>query len=200
MKLIAWDFDGVLNRGYEGGFTQWQQSFEADLGVSAPNFTTYMFGSKRFDDVLIGKGDLLDLISGWIAAESIAHSPGTILTYWLQKDARLDEQVLDWQSRSPCPSVIATNNESHRADFIWNQLSFSKRMQRVFASGPLGVRKPDAGFFEAIERWSGLPATEILLIDDSDKNIVAAKSRGWQAFLFTDATRHNLPQALGITP
>ena len=199
MKLIAWDFDGVLNRGYDGGFHLWQQTFEADLGVSAEVFTTYMFGSGQFADVLIGKRDLLDLLAGWIAADAVPHTPETILTYWLQKDAMLDAKVLDWQSRCPIPGVIATNNEARRADFIWNQLGFAKRMQKIFASGPLGVRKPDAGFFEAIERWSGLPPPKILLIDDSEKNITAAKARGWQVFHFTDETRATLPAILGLT-
>ncbi len=200
MKLIAWDFDGVLNRGYDGGFHLWQQSFEADLGVSAAAFTRYMFGSDRFAIVLIGKRDLIDLIADWIAADTVPHTPQAILTYWLQKDALLDEQVLDWQSRCPLPGVIATNNEAHRAGFIWNQLGFATRMQKIFASGSLGIRKPDAGFFEAIERWSGLPPQEILLIDDSDQNIAAARARGWQVFHFTDETRTNLPAILGITP
>ncbi len=200
MKLIAWDFDGVINRGFEGGFFLWQQGFEADLGVSAEVFTAYMFGSGRFEDVLVGKRDLLDLIGGWTSAHAVPHSPQAILTYWLQKDANLDPQVMDWLARSPAPGVLATNNERHRAGFMWDQLGFSTCMQHIFASGPMGTRKPDQTFFEQIERWSGRPPHEILLIDDADKNIAAAKSRGWQVFHFTDETRHNLPATLGITP
>jgi putative hydrolase of the HAD superfamily len=200
LKLIAWDFDGVLNRGYEGGFFLWQASFEADLGTSAETFTAFMFGSGRFEDVLIGKRDLLDLLAEWIAADGVAHSPATVLDYWLGKDANLDSQVLDWLARSPAPGVIATNNEAHRARFIWHNLGFAARMQRIFASGAMGARKPDAAFFEQIERWSGLPPAEILLVDDSEKNIAAARARGWQAFHFHDDSRDKLPELLGITP
>ncbi|MEO7380614.1 MAG: HAD-IA family hydrolase [Paracoccaceae bacterium] len=200
MKLIAWDFDGVLNRGYEGSFAQWQQTFEADLGVSAAVFTDHMFASGQFADVLIGKRDLLDLINTWITAHAVPHDGQTILDYWLNKDARLDTDVMDWLDRSPAPGVIATNNESHRADFIWNRLGFANQMQHIFASGRIGFRKPDAAFFAAIEQWSNLPPHEILLIDDADKNIAEARSRGWQTFHFTDETRANLPATLGITP
>jgi putative hydrolase of the HAD superfamily len=200
LKLIAWDFDGVLNRGFEGGFFLWQQGFEADLGVSAETFTAFMFGSGRFEDVLIGKRDLLDLLAEWIAADGVAHSPRTVLDYWLHRDARLDAQVMGWLDRSPAPGVIATNNEAHRAEFIWQRLGFAARMQRIFASGPLGARKPDGAFFAEIERWSGLPSAEILLVDDAEKNIAAARARGWQAFHFHDESRHGLPELLGITP
>ena len=200
MKLIAWDFDGVLNRGYAGGFHLWQQTFQADLGVSAQSFTDHMFASGQFADVLNGKRDLLDLISDWIATHAVPHAPQIILDYWLTKDANPDPQVMDWLARCKIPGVIATNNENHRAGFIWNQMGFATRMRHLFASGPMGTRKPDAEFFQQIERWSGLPPQDILLIDDADKNIAAAQSRGWQVFHFTVETRGALPQTLGITP
>ena len=200
MKLIAWDFDGVLNRGFQGGFQLWQQEFEADLGTSAKDFTDYMFATGRFDAVLTGQRDLVNLISAWITAENIPHTPARILDYWLSKDAHPDPQVMDWLARSPCPGVIATNNEAHRANYIWHNMGFATRVERIFASGPMGVRKPDGRFFAQIEDWSDLSPADILLIDDADKNIDAAAARGWQVFHFTDDTRHNLPAILGITP
>jgi len=200
LKLIAWDFDGVLNRGFEGGFFLWQQGLEEDLGVSAEVFTDYMFGSGRFEDILIGKRDLMDLLNEWIAACHIPHPAAHVLDYWLEKDAHPDPQVMDWLARAPCPGVIATNNETHRAEFIWNKMGFSARMKKIFASGPMGVRKPDPAFFGLIEDWSGVKSADILLIDDAEKNIVAALARGWQAFHFTDQTRHDLPSVLGIAP
>lgn len=200
MKLIAWDFDGVLNRGFQGGFQLWQQGFEQDLGVSAEIFTAYMFGSGRFDDVLIGKRDLLDLLDRWVTDCQVPHHPRDVLDYWLRRDANLDPQVMDWLARSPAPGVIATNNEAHRAGYIWNHLGFSTRMQRIFASGPMGARKPEDAFFAHIEQWSGLPPAEILLVDDAGKNIAAASGRGWQTFHFQAESRHNLPELLGISP
>ena len=198
MKLVAWDFDGVLNRGFEGGFFLWQQSFEADLGVSAADFTRFMFEGPRFAEVLTGKRDLLHLLGDWISAHDVPHQPRTVLDYWLTKDARADAQVLGWLAACSVPGVIATNNEAHRAGHIWNAMGFSGRMQRIFASGPMGVKKPDAGFFAQIEEWSGLAPGDILLVDDAEKNILAAAARGWQVFHFTDTTRDGLPAVLGL--
>ena len=200
MKLIAWDFDGVLNRGFQGGFFQWQVTFEADLGVSAEGFTTFMFEGPRFAEVLTGQRDLLHLLADWISAHQVPHAPQVVLDYWLAKDAHADEQVLGWLAACGVPGVIATNNEAHRAGYIWNAMGFSGRTQRIFASGVMGVKKPDAGFFQQIEAWSGLEPADILLIDDAEKNIAAAAARGWQVFHFTDETRGGLPQVLGVTP
>jgi putative hydrolase of the HAD superfamily len=199
LKLIAWDFDGVLNRGYQGGFFLWQETFEADLGVSAKDFTAFMFQSDRFARVLTGKCDLLDVLKDWIAAHDVPHAPRDVLDYWLSKDAHADAEVLGWQAACPVPGVIATNNERHRADYIWQQMGFDQRMQRIFASGPMGVKKPDPEFFAQIEAWSRLAPADLLLIDDAEKNIEAAAARGWQVYHFTESTRHGLPQLLGVT-
>ncbi len=199
MKLIAWDFDGVLNKGHQGGFHDWQSSFEADLGVSASVFTEFMFGSGQFARVLTGQRDLLDLLAEWKATHAVPHDVETVLDYWLSKDANLDTQVLGWLDACAVPGVIATNNERHRADYMWQKMGFHTRMQKIFASGPLGVKKPDAAFFGAIEVWSGLAPQEILLIDDAEKNVLAAAARGWQTFHFTEATRDELPELLALT-
>ncbi len=200
MKLIAWDFDGVLNRGFQGGFFLWQQSFEADLGCSAALFTEFMFTGTRFAEVLTGQRDLLDLLADWTRSHAIPHSPEHVLDYWLTKDARTDPQVLAWLDACRTPGVIATNNEAYRADYIWRRMGFGRRMQRIFASGPMGVKKPAAEFFAQIEAWSGHACADILLIDDAEKNVTAAAARGWQVFHFTDDTRDYLPEVLGITP
>jgi putative hydrolase of the HAD superfamily len=199
LKLIAWDFDGVLNRGHQGGFHEWQRSFEEDLGASAAAFTDFMFAGPRFAEVLTGQRDLLSLLSDYVTTHAVPHAPEAVLDYWLSKDARADAQVLDWLAACRIPGVIATNNETHRANFIWTRMGFSARLQHIFASGRMGVKKPDPGFFQQIEEWSGHGPADILLIDDAEKNIVAARQRGWQVFHFTDETRSMLPAVLGVT-
>ena len=200
MKLIAWDFDGVLNKGHQGGFDAWQAEFEADLGVSAAMFTDFVFSDGKFNAVLNGERDLLDLLTDYTKTHAVPHAPETVLDYWLTKDAVVDPQVLGWLIACPIQGVIATNNEQRRADYMWETMGFKAHMAMIFASGPLGVKKPDGRFFAAIEEWSGLAPADILLIDDAEKNIHAAGARGWQTFHFTDATRHNLPTVLGVTP
>jgi putative hydrolase of the HAD superfamily len=200
LKLIAWDFDGVLNRGYPHGFDEWQRTFEVDLGVSAKDFTDFVYTERNFVTVLTGQIDLMDLMADYVATHDVPHAPRAVLDYWLNKDANPDLQVLGWLQACTLPGVIATNNETHRADHIWHAMGFSRHFDHIFASGRMGVKKPDAGFFEQIESWSGHAPEDILLIDDAEKNIQAAQARGWQVFHFTDSSRARLPQVLGLTP
>ena len=155
-SLVAWDFDGVLNRNFEGGKLVWHRDFEADLGVSAKSFERFMFRSGRFNEVLTGKRDVLDLLGQWIAAFKVLHNAPAVLDYWLDKDAHRDNEVLGWVRASGIRSVIATNNEARRADYIWHHMGYGAEMEHIFASGPMGVRKPEPGFFSHIEEWSGV--------------------------------------------
>lgn len=198
MKLIAWDFDGVLNRGFQGGFQAWQRDFETEIGASAADFTRHVWEEGRFLPVASGHRDLIDLLEEWRSLHGVAAPARAVLDWWLRKDALPDAEVLDWVARAPVPGVIATNNEARRGAFIWNDMGFSARFAKLFASGEMGVRKPDPAFFARIEAWSGHAPGDHLLVDDSDKNIEAALARGWQAFHFTDATRAGLPATLGI--
>lgn len=200
MKLIAWDFDGVLNRGYPGNFDDWQKSFEADLGASATAFSDFIYRDNDFDAVIDGRFDMLVLLEDWVATYGVAHSGTHVLNYLLEKDIHLDEEVLAWVAASPVPGVLATNNEAHRARFMWQDKGLSKHLKEIFASGSLGVKKPSLWFYAAIEAWSGLEPDQILLVDDSEKNIAAAAAKGWQVFHFTKATRDRLPEVLGIKP
>lgn len=197
LKLVAWDFDGVLNRGHQGGFEAWQAEFRLAIGADPADFTRFVWQEGRFPAVTCGQRDLLDLLEEWRRLHAVALPARDVLDWWLAQDANLDAQVLAWAAQTP--GVIATNNEAHRARHLWDDLGLSRQFRALFASGQMGLRKPDPGFFARIEAWSGLGPPDILLVDDSATNTEAAAARGWQVFHFTDATRDALPEVLGIT-
>ena len=49
----------------------------------------------------------------------------------------------------------------------------------------LGVSKPSQDFYAAVEQRVDLPASTIAFIDDIEKNVEAARARGWNAALWT---------------
>jgi putative hydrolase of the HAD superfamily len=54
--------------------------------------------------------------------------------------------------------------------------------EHVFASSELGWRKPSPEFFRAVERRLGLQPDELILVgDDADLDIAAARRAGWHA-------------------
>lgn len=59
--------------------------------------------------------------------------------------------------------------------------------EHVVASCHLGVRKPDAGFFERLLEQIGHGPEQVLFLDDRPGNVEAAASFGLRAHRFTDA-------------
>ena len=147
---------------------------------------------------ITGRVEILDLVKEGLDAQGASVEASDFLAYWFEKDAAPDAEVIGWMQNYPARHVIGTNNETRRASFIETEMGFAAMVERVFASGRLGVAKPDQEFFEQIEDWAGVAPERILFVDDLQKNTDAASLRGWTGFHFTPATRAALPELLGI--
>ncbi len=56
----------------------------------------------------------------------------------------------------------------------------------IIDSSELGTIKPETRIYEVATERAGVPAQEILLIDDTQANLVAAEWLGWKVLLFDD--------------
>jgi len=59
----------------------------------------------------------------------------------------------------------------------------------IIVSGTEKVAKPEARIYEIAEERSGRTGADLFFTDDNPANIAAARARGWDAHLFTDANR-----------
>ncbi|HLD62550.1 MAG TPA: HAD-IA family hydrolase [Candidatus Norongarragalinales archaeon] len=59
-----------------------------------------------------------------------------------------------------------------------------KIFEGIHSAEKLGLSKTDSASYEEIAKKLGVNANEILLIDDKEKNLVAARPTGMQTFLF----------------
>ena len=196
--LVVWDFDGVLNANMTEGRFVWSDAMKGDLDLDPRAFEAHLFRSGTMGAIIRGQHDLLEVVADWLASQNSGVSAEALLAYWFERDARLDAQVLGWLQAFNGRSVIGTNNEARRADYIEQAMGLGAMVDRIFASGRLGLAKPDQGFFAEIERWAGLAGPQILLVDDSLRNVQAAQKRGWAGFHFTEKTRATLPALLGL--
>jgi putative hydrolase of the HAD superfamily len=200
IKVIAWDFDGVLNRSIVNGRFIWADRFEQDIGHSRAGFEDHIF-HNNLDAIITGKEDLRDRVADWANMVGYAHGADRILDYWFRKDAFPDPEMLVLMDRiAHCGlrQIITTNNETRRTTYIETELGFGARVERVFASGRMGLAKPDPLYFETVAAQMNVDPAQIFLIDDTVENITAAKRLGWQGLHFTDKTRHALETMLPI--
>ncbi|BBU57052.1 hypothetical protein KU6B_33170 [Mameliella alba] len=199
-ELVVWDFDGVLNAEPEGEPFGWVADLDRTLGLSPRAFRAFLNQPGQAARVLRGALPLERALSDWLATQDTDVCAEALLDHWLRAEDRPDTQVIDWLARSPGRAVIGTNNPAPRADYIMDVMGLSAHVEAIFASGPMGVAKPDPGFFGQIERWSGLMPQDLLLIDDNRQNLASAARRGWQTFHFDARNRNDLPKRLGIAP
>lgn len=202
VKIVAWDFDGVLNRNIENGIFAWSRDFERDLGLSLKSFSAHLFGG-RFQKAMVGEACLVELVTEWSEQNGAEGRAGEILSYWFSRDALPDHDTLAivraLKGRG-VRNVMATNNEIQRTNYIETEMGFDVHMERIFAAGRMRVAKPDIAYFEHIETELGADPAEMLLVDDTHENILAARRRGWQAFHFTEGAHAELAGALGLGP
>jgi putative hydrolase of the HAD superfamily len=83
---------------------------------------------------------------------------------------------------------VATACLSNTSDSHWRMMTDPadpnylplERLAHRFASHLVGMRKPDAGIYEYVERSTGVAAASIVFFDDLEANIAAAVRRGWR--------------------
>lgn len=200
IDAVVWDFDGVLNRNIIEGRFIWSDTFEQDLGQPLVPFQQKIFGAS-FHDVLVGRLDLLDLISDWVEENGFAGSARQVLDYWFAADRHLDQDLLlliERLTASGLRSVIATNNDPLRSAYIEDQMGLGAQFERIFTSGRLGLAKPDPAFFEQVQTALAVKPGRLLLIDDNRDNIASADRLGWQTHLYREQSREALKHALGL--
>lgn len=201
LRVVAWDFDGVLNRNIENGVFAWSRQFETDLGLSLRSFSQYLFGG-RFQKAMQGEACLIEIVTEWTELNGAAGRTHEILNYWFSRDARPDADTLAILAALRARGVrhvMATNNEVQRTDYIEHQMGFHAHVERIFAAGRMKVAKPDTAYFAHIEDELQIDPAQILLVDDMHENILAARGRGWQTFHFVEGSHAALSKALGLS-
>ena len=191
--IVAWDFDGVLNAGIRDGRFLWTEGLEAAWGIPPDRLRTLF---TDWDPVMTGREDILDRLAVWLADEGHDVPPSALLDWWLEADTFPDTGMLDLMDRLTARGVrqvIATNNEPRRAAYIEGPMGYGARVERVFASGRMGLRKPDPAFFAALTDALDAAPSETILVDDLARNVDAARDCGWEAFHLTPSRRAALP-------
>jgi FMN phosphatase YigB (HAD superfamily) len=77
---------------------------------------------------------------------------------------------------------------SHIMNYLKREFNFEGNdhlFEKVYYSHIVGIRKPDAAFFQKILTENNLIPAETLFIDDSPQHLATAKQLGIQTYLMT---------------
>lgn len=80
----------------------------------------------------------------------------------------------------PCYAFTNTN-AIHQAEWSVTYRDVVAHFRHVFVSSDMGVRKPEARAFRLVEHTIGVPAANILFLDDTLENVEGARAAGMQS-------------------
>ena len=180
------DVDGVLVRGRPSDGKPWAATIEADLGLTREQLQTEFF-KPHWSKIVIGQGGLREHLEPVLMRIAPKVSYDEFVTYWFENDALLNIELLEelrQRRNSGTKIYLATNQEHLRAVHLMEKLGLREHCDDIFYSAALGCRKPDAAFFTRAAELSGFSPEQLVLIDDTAENVMAARKSGWKAVVW----------------
>ena len=191
MRTVLFDVDGVLVHGYHARPELrrcWDVHLAEDFGVERAHFAEHFIFKQFIQEVLVGKAPLRGALETYFQESDLAVDVDDFIDYWLEKDGELNAEL--WEFLRTTASVdkhalyVATNQCHERADYLMHQLGFKETFKGIFHSARIGAMKPDATYYDYIEKALGLRPEEITFFDDTPAVVAAARERGWHAHEF----------------
>lgn len=182
MDIIMMDVDGVLVSGRPQDGAHLFTDLEQDLGIALERLQRDFF-APRWSAIVTGKKPLLPELAEVLATIAPAVSAEALAEYWFRNDSRIDDDVLDAIGvlrREGRKVYLATNQEHRRAGYLMADLALGEHVDGIFYSAAIGHRKPDTGFYAHITSALDVTPDRIILVDDTEDNVLAARAFGWR--------------------
>ncbi len=112
---------------------------------------------------------------------------------WNKMLLDIPKQRVDWilKLKEKYQCVLLSNTNQIHYDFYRENLElvhgykkFSDLFHKTYFSHKIGMRKPDANIYDYVLKELSQEPSEVLFIDDTQKNIDAAKALGWNTILW----------------
>lgn len=183
IKAICFDADGVVVNPQK----QFSKHLQEVHGIS-PEMTRSFFGGV-FNDCLLGKSELKDILPPFLAKWKWKGSTEEFVAAWLKYDHVIDERLIHViqrlrQDQRIC--CLATSQERNRAEYMKTKMGFQTAFDHLFFSCEIGLQKPDPAYYRHIEEVLQVEKESILFWDDFEPNVAAARAHGWNAEVYTE--------------
>ncbi len=188
IRALVFDVDGVLVTGHKEKGGWWHVDMEQDLGLDSELFQRRFF-TAQWADIVCGRLGIEEPLAATLAEIAPQLSVEEVLDYWFQMDAGLNKDLIgaleDLRRRANVGLSLATNQEHRRAAHLWRDLELEHHFDAIHYSADIGHQKPNGEFFAAVEDRTGFDGPHLLFFDDQERNVSAARERGWHAYIWT---------------
>jgi putative hydrolase of the HAD superfamily len=151
-------------------------------GIRANPFRRFLRGAYR--DTLTGEQELLELLPAYLERWAFEGTPEHFLEAWFAASAEPDPSavaIVRTLREAGVACAVASNQDRHRGAFLETLPLLGELFSRRLYSHALGVAKPSPAFFRAVSDTLDLAPERLLLLDDAERNVKAARACRWQA-------------------
>ena len=180
-SFVYFDVNGCLVHFYQRAFT----GLARDTGAP-PDVVETVYWHYN-DDVCRGKMSVSDFNAKLAERLKVDHIKWQ--DYYLETLEPIMQmhELVQWAAEhykiglltNIMPGLLSTMRQDHRLP--------AGPYDAIVDSSEVGVIKPEARIFEIAQERAGCPPEEILLIDDSRVNLMAAEKLGWHVLWFDDS-------------
>jgi putative hydrolase of the HAD superfamily len=181
VRHIMFDADGVLQVTAGG----WRASAEPFLGQHADAFLQEAL--DREAGWMVGRPDRLGWLEDSLLRFGAAASAHEVYdAVWLNIAVIPGSIELVRQARAAGYGVhLGTNQDEQRGTYMRETLQYDALFDVSCYSCELGVAKPDTAFFVEATQRIGAPPGDIVFVDDSEVNVLGARTAGLAAIRWT---------------
>lgn len=186
IQAVIFDFGRVISKQKPPSLFR---LYEQDLGLAPETINVLMFGSRAWEDALLGRKteeEFWQTIGPELGLETSAAIDAFHRRY--QADETINEGVLHLIQRLQGRYKLAVLSNSPPGLTRWlDNWKILNLFDVVFCSGDEGILKPDPkAFARTLERLEVQPE-EAVFIDDTFEHVEAARGFGLRGILFTTA-------------
>jgi FMN phosphatase YigB (HAD superfamily)/DNA-binding XRE family transcriptional regulator len=180
ITFVYFDINGCLVRFFHRAFTKLAQ----DTGASADLIETTFW---HYNDAAC-RGELSHDDFNRIMAERLGIDNFNWQDYYMQAvdPVREMDELLQWATTHYRVGLLSNIMPGFVEDLLGRNLIPNVRYAAIVDSSKIGAIKPEAKIYETAQELAGVPAEEILFVDDSRTNLMAAEHLGWHVMWFDD--------------
>lgn len=179
VTFVYFDINGCLVRFFHHAFTE----LANETGKPADEIETTFW---HYNDAVC-RGELpLDDFNR-ILAEQLHHMVDW-KSYYMRAVATIPEmhELVRWASEHYKVGLLSNIMPGFIPDMIASGLLPDIQYDAIIDSSEVGAIKPEPQIYQIAQERAGVPSEEILFIDDSRTNIMAASQLGWKVLWFDD--------------
>jgi glucose-1-phosphatase len=180
IRFVYFDINGCLVRFFHRAFTKLAQETGAPADTIESTFWHY--------NDAVCRGELnLDEFNKLFAVRLGVPSIDWQEYYLDAVDPIIEMQsVVEWAAENYQVGLLSNIMPGFIDAMLARELLPNVQYASIIDSSEVGVIKPEAGVYEIAQSRAGVLPTEILLVDDSRANLMAAEKLDWHVLWFDD--------------